>query len=258
MRRPSAEQHVARPDLPVPEGAEELVRALRSPATPAELACEPRAVAAFRNAYREGGPATARKRRRLTLTAALATGAVASLSITGVAAAYTGALPRPLQRAMHAVLGPVGIPAPVAAARRTVPVGPVTPAVPLPEAAPEPEPATVTPPASAASPVAAALTPDQRARALCRLVARRPSDPALRGRLARLTHAGEDVAALCRRVDPAPARTPHAPPSPSPSRSPSPSPTGSSPAPLPTPSAPGPTATAGAGPAPTARPTRSP
>lgn len=84
-----------------------VVRALTAPGTAAELANEPAALAA----YRSTGP------RRLRLLRRVGTGgtalAVTLLASGGVAAAaYREALPSPLQSAVHAVLGPIGVPAP--------------------------------------------------------------------------------------------------------------------------------------------------
>lgn len=98
-----------------------LVRALRAPGTADELAGEAEFLAAFRAAQpaagtaEPGGP-TGRGRLRLVgrrlggggtaVVVAVALGAGAA------AAAYTQNLPDPVQRAVHGVLGPVGVPAP--------------------------------------------------------------------------------------------------------------------------------------------------
>jgi len=83
-----------------------LVRALRAPGTPAELAGEERIVAAFR----------ATSRRRLGVVRRLGTGGTAAVAIIalsgGVAAAYTNRLPDPVQRIAHTTLAKVGVPAP--------------------------------------------------------------------------------------------------------------------------------------------------
>ncbi|GAA4690197.1 hypothetical protein [Nocardioides conyzicola] len=92
-----------------------LERALQAPGTMAELAEEERYLAMFRSARTGAGTATAvgsgrRNVRRLgtgvTLAVALA------VATGGVAAAYSSHLPDPVQRAVHSVLAPIGVPAP--------------------------------------------------------------------------------------------------------------------------------------------------
>lgn len=88
---------------------EPLVRALRAPGTPEELAGE----ATLLSAYREAHAAPQSVRRLVGRFGLGATSAVAAVVLSaGVAAAYTQALPDPVQRIAHGVLGPVGVPAP--------------------------------------------------------------------------------------------------------------------------------------------------
>lgn len=86
-----------------------LVLALRAPGTEAELAGEDEYLAAFR-ASRPHGGSVHRLAGRIGLGATTAVAAV--VLTTGVAAAYTQVLPDPVQRIVHQVLGPVGVPAP--------------------------------------------------------------------------------------------------------------------------------------------------
>jgi hypothetical protein len=96
-----------------------LVRSLRGPGTPGELAEQDHYLAMFRETRgetkvtplapgaprRPGGRAARRLGAGTTLTIALA------VAGGGVAAAYTGSLPEPLQNFAHSVLGPVKVPA---------------------------------------------------------------------------------------------------------------------------------------------------
>lgn len=100
---------------------QELVRALRSPGSPAELAGEESYLAMFREHGPRGGgsddnnPGPRRTAaRRIGTSVTLA--AVVAVASAGVAAAYSSHLPDPLQSAAHRVLGPVGVP-PVAPRR---------------------------------------------------------------------------------------------------------------------------------------------
>jgi hypothetical protein len=83
------------------------LHALRAPGTPAELAGLEDAVAAFRAGNERGGP------RRLARR--LGVGATSTLLLIGVsggvAAAYTRALPSPVQQVAHGLLASVGVPA---------------------------------------------------------------------------------------------------------------------------------------------------
>jgi hypothetical protein len=87
----------------------ELVAALTSSGTPAELSGEDDAVAAFQ--------ASRSARRRRGIVRFLGTG-MTSVALAGVvgggvaAAAYTKSLPEPVQQFFHGVLGPIGVPAP--------------------------------------------------------------------------------------------------------------------------------------------------
>ncbi len=93
-----------------------LVQALRAPATPAELAGETEALAAFR----ASGPKRSRRRMARRLGTGAGTLAVAVALSGGVAAAYTHSLPDPMQSVAHGLLGAVGVPAPHPAAHRAV------------------------------------------------------------------------------------------------------------------------------------------
>jgi hypothetical protein len=91
---------------------DDLVRALRAPGTVQELADEEQYLAAFRASRPRTGirslPRRAAGRLGAGGTAVVVTVALSS----GVAAAYTGNLPDPVQRVVHSVLGPIGAPAP--------------------------------------------------------------------------------------------------------------------------------------------------
>jgi hypothetical protein len=90
-------------------GSNPVVRALLAPATDDELAGAPQIVEAYREQV-----ATWPRRRRHGLR--LSTGAgvvVIGVALSGgVAAAYTGLLPSPVQQAIHNALGPIAPPAP--------------------------------------------------------------------------------------------------------------------------------------------------
>jgi hypothetical protein len=86
-----------------------IVRALTAPGTPEELAGESAAMAAFRSTSRPS-----RRRFASRFGAGGATFAVAVALSGGVAAAYGHALPAPIQRVAHGILGPVGVPGPSA------------------------------------------------------------------------------------------------------------------------------------------------
>lgn len=98
------DQHDDRPDdLSTWEG-DDLVRALRTPGTATELADEERYLAAFRDA----GGSTVRSlpRRAAGRLGAGGTAVVVTVALTsGVAAAYTGHLPDPVQQIAHTVIG---------------------------------------------------------------------------------------------------------------------------------------------------------
>ncbi|MDR7254456.1 outer membrane biosynthesis protein TonB [Nocardioides sp. BE266] len=95
-----------------------LVRALRAPGSDDELAGESEFLAAFRAAQPAAQTAHPSGRGRLRLVGRrLGGGGTAvvvavALGAGAAAAAYTQNLPDPVQRAVHGVLGPVGVPAP--------------------------------------------------------------------------------------------------------------------------------------------------
>src|SRR5262245_8603692 len=94
---------VDRDDL-APWADDDLVRALRAPGTAAELADQEQYVAAFRDA----GASTVRSlpRRAAGRLGAGGTAVVVTVALTsGVAAAYTGHLPDPVQQIAHTVIG---------------------------------------------------------------------------------------------------------------------------------------------------------
>lgn len=101
-----------KPDL------EQLVSALTADARPAELTGRDAALAAFREARRRGaaGQSPSRHRgvpfRRMPagLSTRLAAAGGALLVAAGMAAAYTQALPDPVQRLAHNVFAPLGVP----------------------------------------------------------------------------------------------------------------------------------------------------
>ncbi|TNM42872.1 hypothetical protein FHP29_07705 [Nocardioides albidus] len=116
----------------------DLVRALRAPGTPDELAGEARFVAAFRDAHR-----TEAVRGRAALGGRVAgrigvggAALLAAVTLTGgvAAAAYTRHLPHPVQVIAHDTFGAVGVPP-------APPVAPRTKA-PRPTATPDPDPTT--------------------------------------------------------------------------------------------------------------------
>ncbi|WP_374455105.1 hypothetical protein [Nocardioides sp.] len=94
-----------------------LVQALRAPGTADELAGESEFVAAFRAAQPGAQTAHGTARGRLRLVGRRLGGGGTAVVVAvalgaGAAAAYTQNLPDPVQRAVHDVLGPVGVPAP--------------------------------------------------------------------------------------------------------------------------------------------------
>ena len=107
---------------------DDLVRALRAPGTTSELADEAQVLAAFRSARPVTGIRSLPRRAAGRLGAG-GTAVVVTVALTsGVAAAYTGNLPDPVQRVVHSVLGPIGAPAPDAdVAARVVPTDPRQP-----------------------------------------------------------------------------------------------------------------------------------
>lgn len=92
---------------------DDLVRALRAPGTTQELAEQETYVAGFREARRARSGLRSLPRRAAGRLGAGGTAVVVTVALTsGVAAAYTGHLPDPVQRVMHSVLGPIGVSAP--------------------------------------------------------------------------------------------------------------------------------------------------
>jgi hypothetical protein len=94
---------------------EALKRALRSPGSPTELADEQTYRAMFRAAQSPAPVAIASTSGRTAAVRRLGTGTtlavVVALATGGVAAAYSSNLPAPVQRAVHSVLSPLGVPA---------------------------------------------------------------------------------------------------------------------------------------------------
>lgn len=101
------------PDDLAPWADDDLVRALRAPGTATELADQDRYVAAFRDAGRSN--VRSLPRRAAGRLGAGGTAVVVTVALTsGVAAAYTGHLPDPVQQIAHTV---IGAPAPDVAGR---------------------------------------------------------------------------------------------------------------------------------------------
>ena len=131
----------------------DLVRALRAPGSAAELAREREYVGAYRDAGPPPAPVPLRRRslRRLG-TGGTAVAVVVALS-SGVAAAYTGHLPDPVQQLAHDVMGaPAPLPEAPAAAPddpdeddATAPEDPAPTEAPSGPASAEPSPASVDP-----------------------------------------------------------------------------------------------------------------
>jgi hypothetical protein len=83
---------------------DDLVRALRAPGTPTELADQEQYVAAFREA--RGSTVRSLPRRAAGRLGAGGTAVVVTVALTsGVAAAFTGRLPDPVQQVAHTVIG---------------------------------------------------------------------------------------------------------------------------------------------------------
>src|SRR5262245_41677434 len=111
---------------------DDLVRALRAPGTATELADEQRFVAAYRET---AGSRVRSLTRRAGRLGAGGTAVVVTVAVTsGVAAAYTGHLPDPVQQIAHTV---IGAPAPdPTTGLRTAPSSPRRGAVAPPAASP--------------------------------------------------------------------------------------------------------------------------
>ena len=85
---------------------DDLVRALRAPGTAAELADEEQYVAAFREARGSTSKVRSLPRRTIGRLGAGGTAVVVTVALTsGMAAAYTGHLPDPVQQIAHSVIG---------------------------------------------------------------------------------------------------------------------------------------------------------
>src|SRR4029079_18281004 len=98
---------------------DDLVRALRAPGTTAELSQQEQYVAAFRESRGTSARVRSLPRRAAGRLGAGGTAVVLTVAMTsGVAAAYTGHLPDPVQQIAHSV---IGAPAPEPAATRTGP-----------------------------------------------------------------------------------------------------------------------------------------
>jgi hypothetical protein len=90
---------------PADQALARLLAAASAPATDAELRGQDAVVAAFR-AHHAGQPGRAlRRSRRVPRVTALAAGAAGAVLLGGVAAAYTGSLPTPVQNVAHHVIG---------------------------------------------------------------------------------------------------------------------------------------------------------
>ncbi len=122
---------------------DDLVRALRAPGSRTELADEQRFLAAYRETHGPSAPVVSLPRRLAGRLGAGGTAliVVAVVSSGGVAAAFTGNLPDPVQELAHSVLG---APAPQSPELKR--------AAPGIERLPEPESATATPDASPSVP----------------------------------------------------------------------------------------------------------
>ncbi|MGC4112889.1 MAG: hypothetical protein QM747_21225 [Nocardioides sp.] len=98
------ERPPSEPDDLAPWADDDLVRALRAPGTTTELADQEQYVAAFRQAGRSN--VRSLPRRAVGRLGAGGTAVVVTVALTsGVAAAYTGHLPDPVQRIAHHVIG---------------------------------------------------------------------------------------------------------------------------------------------------------
>jgi hypothetical protein len=92
---------------------DDLVRALRAPGTMQELGDQEQYVAAYRAAVPTRPRLRSLPRRAAGRLGAGGTAVVVTVALSsGVAAAYTGSFPDPVQRVVHSVLGPIGAPPP--------------------------------------------------------------------------------------------------------------------------------------------------
>jgi hypothetical protein len=91
-----------------------LINALTAPGSPAELGDEERYREMFRAAQATpvaaAAPSVAGRRAVRRLGAGTSLAVVVALATGGVAAAYSSNLPDPVQRAVHSVLSPIGVP----------------------------------------------------------------------------------------------------------------------------------------------------
>src|SRR3954454_10838318 len=133
---------------------DDLVRALRAPGTTAELAEQEHYAAAFREARGTSAQVRSLPRRAAGRLGAGGTAVVLTVALSsGMAAAYTGHLPDPVQQIAHSV---IGAPAPAPGAGRAG-AGPIRPGHDLSPAAPgssptsSPSDGTTAPPASTAT-----------------------------------------------------------------------------------------------------------
>jgi hypothetical protein len=90
---------------PTDRALAEMLAAAKAPASPAELAGQDAAVAAFLAHHAVLSAAPKRRSRRVPRVTALAAGAAGAVLLGGVAAAYTGSLPTPVQNLAHHVIG---------------------------------------------------------------------------------------------------------------------------------------------------------
>jgi len=89
-----------------PWADDDLVRALRAPGTDVELADEQQYVSAFREARGSTSSVRPLARRTVGRLGAGGTAVVLTVALTsGMAAAYTGHLPDPVQQIAHSVIG---------------------------------------------------------------------------------------------------------------------------------------------------------
>jgi hypothetical protein len=134
-----------------PWADDDLVRALRAPGTDVELADEQQYVSAFREARGSTSSVRPLARRTVGRLGAGGTAVVLTVALTsGMAAAYTGHLPDPVQQIAHSVIG-APAPAPGAGRAGAAPVRPghhLSPAAPGSTATSAPSSGSTAPPAS--------------------------------------------------------------------------------------------------------------
>ena len=213
----------------------ELERALSAPGTATELAEQDKYVAMFRAAQPVPAPTVVvpmarRTARRVGTTAILA--AAVAVATGGVAAAYSSNLPAPVQRAVHSVLAPLGVPQakPAKEAPPATPQADPTPVAPSPTPAvpPHPRPSHSHPPRPSSTPSPSTVDPSASPTdgEPDRLAVRRPVDLGVAGALGHpdglpdgRSHADDAPRARCpppsrsRRREPDSRSRPAAPPS---------------------------------------------